>query len=306
MASAEPTSTTGDDNPEADPKAAAGATKQRSEPTLHDRVREGGDFAIEQIKVRDTKISELGNRVKQYEVIDPYLKASGSADQLLEHASRSLAIQQVAGLSDLVKEAIAAGRLPEAATQTPDDDPNEQWIDEDTKRVRDESRESFKEMKAEIASLRQMAQVTAARSQSTYIKDNIAAVVEMFKNSPEGVKEALDFIEARVGAAQLQAEQGNIAQQEMIAKLGGEEGADVLTFMLMKEGMFKKYGAEIFGAPQQADDPEGNRVRTTDPMSVNPSRPGHTPLPTVPKGPVSKLTARSILSEIQRQRGRSA
>jgi len=284
----------------------AEGTEEQSQPTLQEQVRGNADFAWEQITKRDAKISELANQAKQHEVVDPYIRAAGGPEQLLNLAAFGQQVQQVPGLEEIVQKAISDGRVvqPEPVVAN---DTAEEWMDEDTKRVRDESRAEIETLRQQLQELSNLTNSASVRSHETHISRNIDSVVDLFSSTDEGKEEALKLIQDRVMIAQKQAENGNETQQRMIEQLAGPEGEDVLQFMLMKEGLFKKYGAEIYGTGQTPteDAASAAAARSTDARTTNPSRPGSPELPPLPKGRVTTDYAQGVLREIQRRRGRS-
>ncbi len=283
----------------------AGANSGQDERTVQERVREGGDFAFEQIQIRDTTISEQSNKIKEFEVVDPYIRAAGGPEQLLNYAAMGQQVKQVPGLEEFVQKSLAEGRvaLPEVALPN---DPEDEWMDDDTKKLRDSTNERFDEFEQRFNQLNATANAASVRSHENQISRNIDSVVEMFSGTEEGKEEALKLIHDRVSVAQQQAGSGNVSQQRMIEQLAGPEGEDVLQFMLMKEGLFKKWGAVLYGAgdPNTEETASVAVVRSTDGMHTNPSRPGTPLLPPLDKGPVTSNTFALVLRDIQRRRGR--
>lgn len=289
---------------QADPSAQA--KEEQSQPTLQDQVRADSDFAWDQITKRDAKISELANQAKQFEVVDPYIRAAGGPEQLLNLASQAQQIQQVPGLSEIVQKALSDGRVVEPVTETPNDQ-EEEWMDEDTKKVRDAMNARFEGLEQRFDDLSSIASSASVRSHESQIERNIESVVNLFSATDEGKEEALKLIHDSVTVAQRQAEGGNSQQQSMIAQLAGPKGEGVLKFMLMEAGLFEKYGAKIF-APKDTrneDEAPAALVRSTDGKVINPSRPAAPELPPLPKGRVTTNYAQQVLHEIQRRRGRS-
>ena len=179
------------------------ATPEQSQPTLQERVRSDPDFAWEQMTSRDKTISKQANQIKQFDAVDPYIRAAGGPEQLLNLASlgqQFQKVQQVPGLADFVQKSLSEGRvaLPEAASSN---DPEEEWMDEDTKRVRDELREEMAGFRQQLQTLSDTTNSASVRSQESHIQKNIASVVDLFNGTEEGKKEALDLIQKRVEAA---------------------------------------------------------------------------------------------------------
>lgn len=276
--------------------------------TLQDRIRQDPDFAWEQIRSRDQRISESSNQLKQLDELRPFIDLAGGTNELLRHAVLGEQIGQVPGLKEIVQNALSQGRvtLPEASQpQGAANDQDDEWIDPDVKRVRDETNSQISELKGVIQQLQSQLSSTSLRSQETHVQRNIDKAIEMLGDVGEAKEEALRLIGERVSVAQRQAETGNVQQARLIEQLAGEGGDRILRSLLLDEGIFQKYGPQIFAGNTNSNDNSAERVveRSTDAPTRNASRPGTPPLPPVPKGRVSVNTARMIHAELQRRRG---
>ena len=273
------------------------------EMTLEQRVRQDPDFAWEQMRKRDARISEMANVQKAYEPLDPFIRMQGGAEGLLGLATQASQIRQIPGLAELVEQSLTTGQL--ALPQAGQDDPDEEWIDEDTRKVRDEARSEIASLRQELQSLRQTAGAANVRSQEGHIQKNLDSALSIFEDDAELREEALDLLTSRVTQLQRMAESGDATQQKNIEQLASESGVEVLEYMLlplMKKKFAGKSQASV-GTPSSGEQAETRRY--TDGRTVNPSRPGAPPIKFVPKEKVRPGTARQIFAELQRRRGRS-
>lgn len=283
-------------------------TDAHSEPTsenvsLQDRIRDNPDFAWEQVQKRDQRISEQSNRLKEFDTISPYVQAAGGSEQLLSLATVGSQIQNIPGLQELVQDSLAQGRVA-VPEQAPADDPEDEFMDEDTKRVRDELRTLKAETEAQVKELKQLASVAATRSLETHVRSNMSKALEVFEADPTAKAAAEELISAKVAEAQRLAESGNESQQQMINRLAQPGGHEVLEVLLLP--LIKEHGSKLFAAPhtETQETVLGSAGQSADERIATPSRPGAPQLPPVPKGPVTPQVTNEIFREISRRRGR--
>lgn len=271
--------------------------------SLQDRIRSDPDFAFEQMQKRDAIISEQANKIKEFDTVSPYLQAAGGPEQLLSLATVGSQIQNIPGLSDFVQESLNTGRvaLPEQAKA---DDPEDEFMDEDTKRVRDELRALKAETEAQVKELKHLASVASTRSLETHVRSNMTKALEVFEADPAAKAAAEELITAKVAEAQRLAESGVESQQNMINRLAQPGGHEVLEVLLLP--LIKEHGSKLFAAPatETQETVIGSAGRPSDERIATPSRPGAPQLPPVPKGQVTPQVMNEIHREIARRRGR--
>ena len=282
------------------------ANDQSNEMTLMEKIRNDPEFAVEQIKKRDVQISEKANKLKQLELLDTYVQQAGGSEQLLDLAMFGSQARGVPGLGEFVQKSIQEGRiaLPEPA---PQDDPAEEWMDEDTRKVRDESRQEIADLRQMVSELRSSVTSAGARSQEVHVRGNIDKALEIFGGAAEGRQEAMDLIESHVKGAQLRAEGGDVNQAKLIDKLAGPEGKQILNSIIYESGLIQKYGRQIYATDNtQTDQVASTLGKATDAQSKV-SRPNVPTIERPPKGSAGTAGAfLSVLNQVRKANGRSA
>ena len=271
---------------------------------LKSRVLQGGDFAWEQIQKRDRHASELANRVKDLEPVEQLVKFAGSPDRLFQLTDLGNRVTQIPGFLQVVQQAIAKGRveLPQqTATQNGQDD--DEWIDPDTKKVRDKLQSEIADLRNQLGGLSQIALSADVRSKEQRVKANVERVLSEFDKDSDAHLEASKIIHDRYKAALAAAERGDAVQARLIDQLASEDGIGVLEFITMP--VYKKYAAKLTAASNTQASAGAPAVgsKSTDEKTVNPSRPGSTPMPPRPKGKVTDQYVLQVLQEAARRKG---
>lgn len=279
---------------------------QGTAPDLKTRVMQGGDFAWEQIQKRDRHSSELANRVKELEPVEQLVKfAGGDTNRLFQLTDLGNRVTQVPGLLQVVQQAIQTGRveLPQqTATQNGQDD--DEWIDPDAKKVRDTLREEISDLRVQLGQLQHVATGADVRSKMQRVEANIDKVLEQFGTVTEARDEAFKAIHERVRSASIAAENGDAMQAKLIDQLSSKDGVEILDVLAMP--VFKKYAPKLVAASNSSTSTGAPAAgsRSTDDRTVNPSRPGATPLPPRPKGGrTSDSYVLQVMQAIARNKG---
>lgn len=271
---------------------------------LKTRVMQGGDFAWEQIQKRDRHSSELANRVKELEPVEQLVKfAGGNTDRLFQLTDLGNRVTQVPGLLELVQQAIQTGRVDVPQQTAPQDDPEDQWVDPDIKKVRDAFKTEISDLKAQLGELSRVASSADVRSKEQRVKENIEKALKDFEGDSEAFAEASKTIMDRYTAAFQAAERGDQVQARLIDQLSSAEGLNVLEFVTMP--IYKKHAAKLVAASRTSttEATQAPGRKTTDAPTVNPSRPVASPLPPVPKGRVTDKAVHEIFMELARRKG---
>lgn len=282
---------------------AAGETGDGNAPSLKERVMQGGDFAWEQIQKRDRHSSELANRVKDLEPVEQLVKfAGGDTSRLFQLTDLGNRVLQVPGLWDVVQSAIKSGRveLPSAAQSG---QAEEEWMDPDAKKVRDQLSEKITSLESRLGELSRVASTAELRANEQRIEANINRALKDFEGDKDAYQEASKVIYERYKSAYRMAEAGDQTQARLIDQLasdGGQEILDVITGPI-----FRKHAAKLVGAPKPAttNDATAQQRKATDERAMNPSRPGLPPLPPRPKGRVSDEYVLRLFEENARRKG---
>lgn len=270
---------------------------------LKTRVMQGGDFAWEQIQKRDRHSSELANRVKELEPVEQLVKfAGGTPDQLFHLTDLGNRVKQIPGLFEVVQKAIQTGRveMPHAA---PQDDPDDQWVDPDLKKVRDAMQSKIDHLESQVEGFARIASSADVRSKEQRVKGNIEKALKEFEGDQDAFAEASKRIMDRYTAAFQAAERGDQVQARLIEQLSSDDGLEILEVLTMP--VYKKYAPKLVAASRTSttEATQAPGRKTTDAPTVNPSRPVTSPLPPLPKGRVTDKAVHEMFMEIARRKG---
>lgn len=270
-----------------------------------DRVGSDPDYAREQIRKRDATVSSLSNRMKDLEPVEQLVKLAGGPDQLFQLAQVGSEINRVPGLSQLVQQALATGRVDFGQQQNQNaQEEDDQWIDPDVKKVRDSLSNELNSLKQQLAQLSQTALSADVRSKEQRLRENVERVLDDFGDHDEARSEAARIMQETVHRALKAAERGDQTQAALISQLSEESGINILRSV--SHDTFRKYFGPKSGAKAnvQTQAASGNGARKqTDERNVNPSRPGDPPLPPVPKGRIQLGYVEKLFDEIARRAG---
>ena len=282
----------------------AGDEVQEGQPDLRERGMMGGDFAWEQIQKRDAHSSKLANQVKDLEPVQQLVQFAGGTDRLIQFADLGSRVQQIPGLMDVVQTAIQNGRVEApAAQQAPENAPEEEeWIDPDTRKIRDTLTARIDEMNEKLASLEGVAAGADLRSKEQRVQENIQKTLAQFEGVPEAFEEASKLIGEKYKQAFAAAERGDKTQAQLVDQLASPDGLGVLEYVTMP--IYKRHAARLVGASSNdTANAEALARKSTDAPGINPSRPGAPPMPARPKGRVRDDYVQSVLEEAARRRG---
>ena len=267
------------------------------------RVASDGEFAVDQVRKRDARTSELSNRLESLKTVEKMVEMAGSSDALLSFAQKGARIDQIPGLADIVQKAFETGRVE--LTQATPDDANEEaeWMDPDVKAAVDP-------LKAEIASLKEMlgqlsgqTQAASVRSMETHVQSNIEAALSEFKQfGDEAFEEARQILQQRVKNTMERAEKGDAQAASLIEQISQPGGQDILDGVLMKK--YKENVAKVVaGSSSQEPNEQKAPGRSTDERNTTVSQPGPPGLPPVPKGKVKQDFVMKVCDQAARNAG---
>lgn len=272
-----------------------------------DRVAQDPDYAREQIRKRDATVSSLSNRMKELEPVEQVVKLAGGADQLFQLAqlgSRYQQIERVPGLNELIQQALATGRVESVAPTRNAQEEDDQWIDPDVKKVRDALTGEIASLKQQLAEMSRTAMSADVRSQEQRLRENVEKVLEDFGDFAEARDEAAQVMRETVQRALRLAENGDQTQAQLIRQLSDGRGIDILRSV--SNEVYRKHFGPRAGAKSniQNQSAQGSTARpATDERNVNPSRPGLSQLPPLPKGRIGDDFVARVFDEAARRRG---
>lgn len=278
--------------------------KREGAPDLKTRVMSGGDFAWEQIQLRDRQNSELASRAKKLEPVEQLVNfAGGDTNRLFQLTDLGNRVLQVPGLLDVVQSAIRNGRVEPSNVGTQTGQEDEEWMDPDAKKVQDRLTEKISSLESRIGELTRVASTAELRANEQRIEANINRALKDFEGDKDAFVEASKAIQDRYKSAYRMAEQGDATQAKLLDQLASENGAEILD--VITGPIFRKHAAKLVAAsqPKTPNDATATQRRATDERTVNPSRPELPPLTPRPKGRVSDEYVLKTFQEIARRKG---
>lgn len=281
---AEPAETVGLGEAPADSEVEQEAAQDTGEDFFWQKVKADPEYAIEQIKKRDGRVTEQANRLKEMEQIEHMVRLAGGSDQLMSYAQVGARINQIPGLADLVQSSLQTGQLALPQQEASNGQEEEQYMDPEIREAVSPLAEKISRLEQTIEQLQGVANAASVRSMEDRVKENINAALSEFERDPEAFQEASETIARQYKAALEAAERGDETQARLIEQLAGPQGQDLLDTVLMK--VYKKHAAKLVGGASTQSKPGEMETlgRATDERPQNVVRPGPPGLPPRPKG----------------------
>lgn len=287
------------------PADSASNVQATQEDEFWTRVKSDPEYAVEQIKKRDGKTTELSNRLKSMENVEKMVEIAGSSDALLGYAQRGARIDQIPGLAEVVNQAFQSGRveLPTQATPNGQDEDDQWMIDPDVKAATDPLKAKIAALEARLGELGGVLNAANVRSMQSRIEENVEGALSMFAANEEAMAEARQVLESEIKAAMSAAERGDEQQTKLIESLSTPAGRRTLETALFDT--YRKHAAKLVAGTShtQASGETAVLGRQTDERSTSVARPDASGLPPRPKGRVGGDYALEVLRAAGRQRG---
>jgi hypothetical protein len=242
---------TGVTEPGGDPQGATGADGNQAEKDRGDyltRVRTDPEFAAEEVRKKDRKVSELTEelrrREERYAVIEPYLDNVGGGERFVELAGKGSVVELNPALQSVYDTFQKTGQLPAVDPQGADPDDGDDFLDPDTKALKDALRRS----EERTAALEQRLAGAETRGFQSDIDRKLEEFASLWpKDCQAG---ALEVVKQGVKDAMAKAQRGDPNGTYTLQQLSGENG--VHTMELLTQPYLRKNLKAIAEAEESA------------------------------------------------------
>lgn len=263
----------------------------------HDRMRQDPEFAVAEIKKKDSYIGEINQRLSKVKTLEPYLDAVGGSDALVELASLGHQIKSNPTLQQALNDALqgkAPGKAPE-----PEDD----IYDPEIKAVRDRFKSQIEEQAEVIRDLQQRLSRTEVHSLKGSLTENMESALERFRSDPELMEEAKSAILQSIETVEKAAANGDRSAAHQLDQLSGPNGSRTLRMMTLD--IYDKL-VDKRAAGQASQKPNGEAIRskaTDDRAGVRSSVPSEK-IEVKSGVKVTSQLARQVLEQVTRNFGK--
>ncbi len=229
----------------------------------HGRIQTEPEFALEEVKKKDSHIGKLHEEMKQYEPFKQAIASGFTPEQILQ----------------LAYEGDQARRTQ--ATNEPDPKPTEpqqtedEIYDPEIKALSERQKQELADRDARIAQLESRLNVTEARAARGTLEDNTAKALAVFEGHPELLEEAKEQIMSAVEVSERQAQGGDEQARINLDNLAGERGVSAMR--IMTQAVTDKLIAKLSGQGEpQETNADGNPAMshaTDEPSSTRANPP---------------------------------
>lgn len=270
-------------------------TEETKTPSYHDRVKAEPEFAVDEIRKKDSYIGQLNQRMAKLKEVEKYVDTLGSPDALLEAASYGHAIRSNPQLQRMIEEAVNGKTQPA--------EPEVELYDPETKLVYEKFKAEMGARDQVIRDLQARLDRTEVASVKTSLRENIDTALSKFKDDTDLTSEAQEQIIRAVESLERAATSGNRSAASQLEQLASPNGAQVLRMMTMD--IYDRYVEKQLQnrAPRQPDG-ETLRSKATDDRSVTRSAPPTTEISVKPGTKVTTQLVRQLLQDGARTRGK--
>ncbi len=208
----------------------AGAEGGEGQPEGHDRgdydarITSEPDFALEQVKAKDRRITELTKVSGRVSKIDPLLDQVGGQDGLLSLAQTGAAVQQNPHLQEYVNEVLRTGQVPTPAESGQEGGEEDPYEDPAIKEMRTKLRES----EERFEHLSQRLDSTETRGFRGSIERNLIEHINSLPDVGDLREKAKNSIVERIEAAEAASQRGDPLGRSTLESLGGPTGMETL------------------------------------------------------------------------------
>ena len=269
---------------------AANETNEQSESargvSYHDRMRAEPEFAVEEIRKKDSYIGQLNQRMSKLKDIEQYVNALGSADALIELAAFGNQIRSNPQLQKAI-EAAANGRTMDTPSE-----PEVELFDPEVKAVYDKFQSRYEKQEQIIQDLQSRLNRTEVQSVKGTLRENMEQALSRFQDDPETLAEAKESIMRAIESAEKAAANGDRSaamQLDLLASPGGVKTLRMYTLDNYDRYVEKRLASN---APRKPDG-AALKSKATDER--------HTARSAPPSDVVSVKTGAKVTSQLARQ-----
>lgn len=183
----------------------------------HGRIKAEPEFAVDEVRKKDSHIGKLHEELKRYEAFKPLVEAGVPAEQIVELANEGYTYRNQA----------------KVAPVTPTPEPEEEEIyDPEIKAVSDRFKRQLEDQASTIKRLQERLNVTETRAVRGTLEENITSALGVLSDFPEHLEEAKGMIMSAVEVSEKQAQAGNEQAQRNLDALAGPQGVQTLRMMV--------------------------------------------------------------------------
>lgn len=240
------------------------------------RISNEPEFAVDQIKDKDRKISSLNERLKGLEGVDELVEAAGSVDNLRGYVTTGFGVLQRPELNKVVEEALRTGVVPGFQTEPQgdavDDDP---YGDPDIKELRKTITSLTDKLETMSQQNDQRFAQAETRGSMAIVNDNVDKVLETYGVNDEIRSKLSETISRKVKEAEMGARQGNQQHLNLLNTLAGPQGVETMKMMtlgVIEENMEAIVAARQNGAARSA---QAHSTETPSPVRTAGGDSGH-------------------------------
>lgn len=262
--------------------------------SYHDRVRAEPDFAVDEIRKKDSYIGQLNQRMSKLKDVERYVDSLGSADALLDAASYGHQIKSNPQLQRLIDEAINGKSEPAK--------PDIELYDPEAKQVYELFSNKFEQQEQIIRDLRARLDRTEVASVKGSLRENIDNALSKFEGDPEITQEAQEQIVRAVEGLERAAASGNRSAASQLEQIASPDGARLLRMMTMD--IYDRYVEKRLQSRAPSTDGAALKLKATDDRSTTRSALPSDEVSVKPGTKVTTQLVRQLMVEGARKRGK--
>lgn len=258
--------------------------------SYHDRVRTEPDFAVDEIRKKDSYIGQLNQRMSKLKDIEKYVDTLGNPDVLLDLASYGHQVRSNPQLQRLIEGAVSGKTEPEK--------PEIELYDPEAKQVY----ELVQRQEQVIRDLQARLDRTEVASVKTSLRENIDNALSKFEGDQELSQEAQDQIVRAVESLERAAASGNRSAASQLEQIASANGAQLLRMMTMD--IYDRYVEKRLQAKAPSTNGAALKSKATDDRSTTRSALPSDEISVKPGTKVTTQLVRQLMVEGARKRGK--
>lgn len=262
--------------------------------SYHDRVRAEPDFAVDEIRKKDSYIGQLNQRMSKLKEVERYVDTLGSSDALLELASFGHQVRSNPQLQKLIEGA--------ANGKTENENPEIELYDPETKQVYETFSQKFEKQEQIIRELQSRLDRTEVASVKGSLRENIDNALSKFEGDSELTQEAQEQIVRAVEGLERAAASGNRSAASQLEQIASPEGARLLRMMTMD--IYDRYVDKRLQTKAPSTDGAALKLKATDDRSTTRSALPSDEISVKPGTKVTTQLVRQLMVEGARKRGK--
>lgn len=200
------------------PEPVDDAPEQPTTGDYHTRIQSEPEFAVGEVKKKDSYIGKLQTELKKFEALKPLIDAGVPASQIVELANDGYNFRNA-----------PQQQAQPVAQQTEEED---EIYDPEIKAVSAKFQRVVEEQAAVIKKLQDRLNVTETRAVRGTLEENIGSALKVFSDFPDQLEEAKGMIMSAVEVSEKRAQAGDEQAQRNLDALAGPQGIQTLRMMV--------------------------------------------------------------------------